>query len=216
MALQTINLGNLANDGTGDDLRTAFEKVNNNFATLEIAASDITGATNLGVAGATVFKETVNRELKFRRILGQDGINVNESSTAITISATPIPSTIISGDSGSLLYLPGDTININGASNISVSVNNNTKTITISGNLEVLTQNLDAAGYGIENLSTINGVNWDDSIAAFFENMDFGFVQTNITSFIDFIRASNNVDMGTINSPSQFTIDFGPTGSFLN
>jgi hypothetical protein len=141
---------------------------------------------------------------------------VAESSTAITISATPIPSTIISGDSGSLLYLPGDTININGANNISVSVNNNTKTITINGELEVLTKDLDAADYGIENLSTINGVSWDDSIAAFFSNMDFGFFQTNLTSFIDFIRATNAVDMGTINSPSQLVIDFGPTGSFLN
>ena len=31
MALQTINVGNFANDGTGDDLRTAFIKVNQNF-----------------------------------------------------------------------------------------------------------------------------------------------------------------------------------------
>ena len=31
MAIQTINVGNLANDGTGDDLREAFIKVNQNF-----------------------------------------------------------------------------------------------------------------------------------------------------------------------------------------
>jgi len=29
MAIQTINIGNIANDGTGDDLREAFIKVNN-------------------------------------------------------------------------------------------------------------------------------------------------------------------------------------------
>ena len=34
MALQTINLGTYANDGTGDDLRTAFEKVKANFTEL--------------------------------------------------------------------------------------------------------------------------------------------------------------------------------------
>ena len=39
ISLQTINLGDYANDGTGDDLRTAFAKVNINFSTLE---SDIT------------------------------------------------------------------------------------------------------------------------------------------------------------------------------
>ncbi len=34
MALQTINLGTYANDGTGDDLRTAFQKVNANLIEL--------------------------------------------------------------------------------------------------------------------------------------------------------------------------------------
>ena len=28
MAIQTINIGNVVNDGLGDDLRTAFQKVN--------------------------------------------------------------------------------------------------------------------------------------------------------------------------------------------
>jgi hypothetical protein len=31
MAKQTINIGTVANDGTGDPLRTAFDKVNDNF-----------------------------------------------------------------------------------------------------------------------------------------------------------------------------------------
>ena len=31
---QVINVGSQANDGTGDDLRTAFTKVNNNFANI--------------------------------------------------------------------------------------------------------------------------------------------------------------------------------------
>ena len=34
MAKQTINIGNAANDGTGDPLRTAFDKVNSNFTEL--------------------------------------------------------------------------------------------------------------------------------------------------------------------------------------
>jgi len=35
MAITRINVGTLANDGTGDDLRQAFVKVNNNFDELE-------------------------------------------------------------------------------------------------------------------------------------------------------------------------------------
>ena len=46
MAIQTINLGTYANDGTGDDLRTAFTKVNANFT--ELGSSDVRGGLNLG------------------------------------------------------------------------------------------------------------------------------------------------------------------------
>ena len=34
MARQTINIGTNANDGTGDPLRTAFDKINDNFSEL--------------------------------------------------------------------------------------------------------------------------------------------------------------------------------------
>jgi len=37
ISLQQINLGGYANDGTGDDLRTAFEKVNGNFSEIQAA-----------------------------------------------------------------------------------------------------------------------------------------------------------------------------------
>ena len=44
MAIQTINLGTYSNDGTGDDLRTAFEKVKANF----IELYSISGGANVG------------------------------------------------------------------------------------------------------------------------------------------------------------------------
>ena len=34
MARQAINIGSSANDGTGDPLRTAFDKINDNFVEL--------------------------------------------------------------------------------------------------------------------------------------------------------------------------------------
>lgn len=52
MAIQTINLGTYANDGTGDDLRTAFEKVNSNFT--ELGASDVRNGLNLGPSYITL------------------------------------------------------------------------------------------------------------------------------------------------------------------
>jgi hypothetical protein len=44
MAIQQINLGTYSNDGTGDDLRTAFEKVKANF----IELYSISGGANVG------------------------------------------------------------------------------------------------------------------------------------------------------------------------
>jgi hypothetical protein len=44
MAFQLINVGTVANDGTGDPLRTAFIKVNSNFAeTANLASPTFTG-----------------------------------------------------------------------------------------------------------------------------------------------------------------------------
>lgn len=44
MPLQLINIGALPNDGTGDPLRTAFQKINNNFVYLARTSTDITNA----------------------------------------------------------------------------------------------------------------------------------------------------------------------------
>lgn len=59
MAKQTVNIGTTANDGTGDPLRTAFTKLNqnfdevygNNFVTQEMLNDDTIGADELKVTG---------------------------------------------------------------------------------------------------------------------------------------------------------------------
>jgi hypothetical protein len=45
MAQQSIIVGNVANDGQGDPIRTAFQKVNSNFTEL-YNVGGITGITN--------------------------------------------------------------------------------------------------------------------------------------------------------------------------
>lgn len=51
MAIQNINVGTVANDGTGDDLRTAFGKLNDNFSDSENAASKLVATTPQAIAG---------------------------------------------------------------------------------------------------------------------------------------------------------------------
>ena len=60
MAQQTINLGTAANDGTGDPLRTAFGKANDNFGELygmaqTASASAPATATSTGTAGTIAY-----------------------------------------------------------------------------------------------------------------------------------------------------------------
>ena len=45
MAKQVINIGTVANDGTGDPLRTAFDKANDNFTELYDASVTVDGLT---------------------------------------------------------------------------------------------------------------------------------------------------------------------------
>jgi hypothetical protein len=58
MAIQTIKIGQYANDGSGDDLRTAFTKVNANFALLgtDIPVAQATNITITSVTATNVSK----------------------------------------------------------------------------------------------------------------------------------------------------------------
>ena len=47
MAKQIINIGASANDGTGDPLRNAFDKTNDNFNELYLALGDANNPVNL-------------------------------------------------------------------------------------------------------------------------------------------------------------------------
>jgi hypothetical protein len=83
MTIETINIGNYANDGTGDDLRTAFEKVNANFTLLD--GRDVTAGTNLGT-GEQVFKQKTGSTFQFRSLVAGSNITLSSNGTSIVIN----------------------------------------------------------------------------------------------------------------------------------
>ena len=76
MAQQTINIGTNANDGTGDPLRTAFDKINDNFTELygtTAEANDLKEDTtpqlggDLDVNGQKIVSARSNEQIIFVR-----------------------------------------------------------------------------------------------------------------------------------------------------
>jgi hypothetical protein len=115
MTQQTIFLGTYANDGTGDDIRTAFTKVNSNFTDLYHSLSTLNGQ-NIG-SGQGVFSSDVAGVMSFKSITGSNGIVVTSTSNTVNIAATTQPTHLVSDTSPSLggnLTLNGNNIIGNG------------------------------------------------------------------------------------------------------
>ncbi|RUU23526.1 hypothetical protein EOD08_26015 [Mesorhizobium sp. M6A.T.Ca.TU.002.02.2.1] len=96
MAKQVINIGTIANDGTGDPLRDAFDKANDNFNELyanwetTIAVSDETTALTAGTAkvkfrmSRAVTLTAVRASLNDAQVSGAIfTVNINEASATV-------------------------------------------------------------------------------------------------------------------------------------
>jgi len=96
MARQTINIGTTANDGTGDPLRTAFDKINDNFAELYGADNNLnTLDANLDVNGYVITTGVTN-----------GNITITPNGTGnINLGALKFNGTSISSDDSTIINL---------------------------------------------------------------------------------------------------------------
>ena len=89
MARQIINIGTTANDGTGDPLRTAFDKINDNFVELYGADNNLnTLDANLDVNGNSIVTGVTNGDITIVQN-GTGNINLG----ALRINGSEITST---------------------------------------------------------------------------------------------------------------------------
>lgn len=234
MAIQIINVGNIANDGTGDDLREAFIKINNNFQELDLRDDEQTSVVNLGSVGEGLFYNKVNFELQFKRLIAGTDITLSSDNQAITINANGgVKSITVDSDSGNVQLSDADTISIVGGTNITTNISNGTLTIDYTGFQElssdttpVLGGNLDAAGYDINNVGllyatqitsnfignltgNVNGININDISQYFDSYWDLGTITQTVDSILKWIISDYTIDMGTIVQPNSKTIDMG-------
>jgi len=83
MAKQVINIGTSANDGTGDPLRTAFDKINDNFTELY---TDDAGDVGSIIAGTGVAVDQATGDVTVS--LADDGVSYAKMGSEFTTSAT--------------------------------------------------------------------------------------------------------------------------------
>jgi len=132
MAIQNINIGAYANDGTGDDLRSAFEKVNANIAELYSTVNGANvGSTPpvVGVEQGELWWSTVEGRMYVR--YGGAWIDASPSDGFVTYDLTSESTT-----GGANLQLNGtdlsvDTIKFASGPNITVT-RTDANTITLS------------------------------------------------------------------------------------
>ena len=111
MTIKTINLGSVANDGTGDDLREAFEKVVYNFNDLDNRTPEATTVLNLGT-GEGLFSNKNNAELQFKSLVAGNNITLSSDSNELTLDVNAgVTQFDIAADTGSVTITENSTVN---------------------------------------------------------------------------------------------------------
>lgn len=181
MPIQNINIGNQVNDGLGDDLRSAFAKVNANF--IALSQEILTTASNLGVSGVGIFKQKVGADLEFKRLIGGVKISLDEQDAAVVINNNaPDAFTRIDTNAG--------FVQANGS---------NLGHITLQGGNDV----------DVTTLGAVITVNTVLPVTKILTTFDFGPVSGNFTNTEQLSLAFSNVDFGTITQPSYVSLDCG-------
>ena len=87
MAYQTVNIGSSANDGTGDQLRTAFDKINDNFSEVYTELGG-TSLSNVSITANTISTDDANGSLTIAPNGSGTIILANAVSASSNVSVT--------------------------------------------------------------------------------------------------------------------------------
>lgn len=236
MAIELINVGNVANDGTGDDLREAFIKINQNFEELDLRDDEATSASNLGATGEGIFAQKINYDLQFKKLIGGTDVTLSSNDNSITIDANGgLKTLLVSTDSGSKILEEVDSINILGGTGVTTTLVGDTLTINnaaselVTDTTPELGGHLDAKSFNITNVASldanditagsfvgnltglVNGVDvteLQNTVETYF-GFDLGPISKNITSVLEWLLVNIDVDAGSIAVANPTVSDFG-------
>ena len=200
MAQTTINVGSNANDGTGDDLRSAFISVNANFTEL-YAASTVshqlsfsgneisTNASNANlklIANGTGVIELEGIQIRDNKIEGtrsNEDLEIQASGTGnIIIGAIRINGTTLSADDSSSIKI-NETLQVNTISS------DDSSAVTVSDNLNI------SGTLSVDTIDT-NTISSNDSTA----------IQISDALNVSGILSANTIDTNVISSTDSTAV----------
>ena len=235
MAITYINTGTIANDGTGDDLREAFIKINNNFEDLDLRIVEEFNVENLGSLGEGIYGGKVDGIHGFKRLVGGSNISLSSTSNGITINgADSLDQLVVISDSGTLTVARGQTMTVRGGEGTNTRVDGQTIYIDLDDTGIVaqdtapqLTATLNADNNDIVGVRTLqaNTIQGQGGIAANIEGLvygydirefgdyltgfDFGNLRETYNNAIEFIMQNVDMDFATVDPDVGNTVDLG-------
>ena len=193
MARQNINIGSSANDGTGDPLRTAFDKINDNFVELYGADGDSnTLANNLDVNGHNIISSRSNEDIRI----------LPAGTGGVVASAVRIAGTTISSDDSTQITI-AENIQTTGTLNVAGAT-------TLGSTLSVGTSLALATG------ATVTGILDEDNMST--DSATQLATQQSIKAYVDSQVTAQDLDLagdsgtGAVDLDSQSLTIAGGTG----
>ena len=200
MAQTTINVGSNANDGTGDDLRSAFISVNANFTEL-YAASPAT--SQISLAGNTITTNASNANLKLLAsgtgVIELEGIQIRDnhiegirSNEDLIVSASGTGNIIVGA-----IRINGTTLSADDSSSIKINETLQVNTISSDDSSAVLiSDNLNISGtLSVDTIDT-NTISSNDSTA----------IQINDALNVSGTLSANILDTNVISSTDSSSV----------
>jgi hypothetical protein len=190
MTIQTINIGNIVNDGLGDDLRTAFQKVNANFSALD--AELTVSAENIGTAsdGVGLFKQRTGGTLEFKRLKEGRNIQIDEYDTYLEIKNTA---------SDAFIRFDTDAGTVTAASYPAITLEGYPAPNSVSGQQDI---EVTALGSSVRFKTVI-------PVTDILTTYDFGFINGTFNNAMQFAFTWSNIEFGDIENPSTVGLDCG-------
>ena len=195
MAQQTLNIGSNANDGTGDTLRVAMQKVNENFT--EIYSAPGITVDSLSFTGNEITATRSNDDIVFQpagtgavsfpairiddnNIVGtrsNDDINLLPSGTgSVVFGAIKIKGTSLSSDDSTTInindgLIVDGTLNVSGAATLTGATNLGS-TLAVSSGLTTLSTLTVTSTTSLVGTTTIDNLTFNDNTIGSSSNAD--------------------------------------------